>query len=688
MINQAGLGNLTIAANRTIEIKNDADLKLAASQQQGEVELIARRIDHSGSITIPGGSIKFYNDVNTVTSLSGTTEEGIWLHSGSVLNVAGENIDRWNDPAGLPDQLHLDGGDILLSGRPKTEFASVAASSHSTGVFIEQGASVNVDGGYAVDYSGGVQGGDAGTLEVAGRSIALDGHISGLARIGNTGGTLKLKAQEIQIVDSPAALPGNGIIGLAMTDDRLDQTGFSRLEFYSDGDLTVSDNANLSPSRAKYTASMGRLQQRQIVTQAPAQYTEPSHMVFEARAGNFTENAASNIYNQAVTIGRNANLAVTNGGSISIKGGRIDIQGRLTARGGDVTAEVTPSLGADLIVHNGAVIDASGYTQADLSTLAIGLPLEQNVYAGGTVALNSSSTNGVVRIEEGATIDVSGSPRVQNYYRTALGRIRSYNLAAEAGSIEIGGYHLDLRGRLLANTHMSNLAGGSLSITSKDISGYELNEEDLQRYREGGFDDWKFSSRSEITFADDIDIRQDTAGGWYLRNLTLDAPEISLADGCITTIEATNIYLQNSNDKFPDNQAVWSIDPVEAAADPNQAETLLDLVAGEWMGINGSIAFSNMHQLSLAAGKDMVLSDEFYTKSNPSAWGGELATYADTTLTAGRIYPTTDTEFTIRTGIERSDGTWRGGGIDDSTVRRTIYRWSYIICQRSGHHLE
>ena len=138
ILNAAGLGSLKVYANTSIEIASDADLVLEASHGSGAVELVARRIDDYGSITIPGGTVAFYNDVNT-TSASIDMDEWIHLYDGAVIDVSGETWNNFNDPDGLPDQLHLNGGTIILQGRGKLA-ANAEDSDDSEGVIHRRGS--------------------------------------------------------------------------------------------------------------------------------------------------------------------------------------------------------------------------------------------------------------------------------------------------------------------------------------------------------------------------------------------------------------------------------------------------------------------------------------------------------------------------------------------------------------------
>jgi len=699
MLNSAGLGSLKVGANLFIDVQADARLRLAASHGTGELLFKARRIDHRGTIEMPGGKVAFYNDVNLtngenvaenrpLTDISGNpVAEAIRLHAGSVIDVSGETWNNWNNPHGVPDRMHLDGGTILLQARGTQNVDQ--AMDASQGLFIDTGAVLDVSGGYSVGPRGAVSGGDAGGIELIGRTVQLNGVLSGHALLGYDGGKLRIATEnEFRITHAPSDGNGAGTTTDTISDGWIAQSGFSHLDFSSDNNLIVENQAVLQPSTLKYMAPIPGLQAGGYVPSLDYQM-EATTVSLTADAEVFSSAAPDST--QHLTISRDARVGVSGGGAISLKGSVIDIQGTLTARGGSVSAKATAddqdiqadgSYAAPLIIGSNASVDASGYVVQAPTPLATGLPRPYSIYAGGDVTLQASGSGAAIITEAGAQINVSGSPRVANYYRDMSGRRRQYDLAAAAGSITLEASQFDLQGSLLARNHMPNLPGGRLNILSLNyLQPYQIAENELLAYARSGFDAWQFSSVSAIRFIGDIDLSrerveqylvQDAAGNWVngdwsLRELILDTPKLAAdpnAPDQSVRIDATYIGVANLDEKYPGN-ITSSVHSPELTFSATPVSPTLEL-GSLWMDITGSVIAEGFGDVHFEAGRDMRLVEVFY-EENPVAgsgqWAGRLAVAGDLTLTAGRIYPDTDTTFTISTGRLLQNGTWQGGDL-------------------------
>ena len=683
LLNAAGLGSLTAAANTTIEVQSDAHLKLAPSQavnspdENYQLQFKARRIDHHGTIESAGGRLAFYNDVNRTTGSSMTDSSGnrvgeaIRLHAGSVIDVSGETWNNWNNPSGVPDQMHLSGGDVLLQGRC-TNVPSHPEQDASRGIYIDNGAVVNVSGGYAVGPLGDVMGGDAGELTIIGKSIDLNGDLLGHSLVGFDGGRLTIKSRYVNIIHADNADHSN-MTARTITDHWIGQSGFSQLAFYSDNNLNVRDQAILQPSTLKYTAPIPGLIDSRYVT-SPEYLMEATSVKLIADARTFSDSGRNPDPGEDVlSIRTGAMVAVSDGGEISLNGPEIDIQGNLVAHGGSVRADADLY---DITLGDQAVIDASGYVRQRLSPFVQGLPNPYSVYGGGDVALEAPL--GQVIAEDGSLIDVSGSPQVTNYYRDFFGRDRRYQLAATPGSIALQAMGFDLQGEFRAQRHMPNLTGGSLSIAGIDYADpYMIIDEDLARYAQSGFDAWTFSSISGLQFValqdDGIHISHSAdqwGNDWFLRELVLDAPMISAVPDQSVHIESVYTQLVNLDEKYIGDSILSSVYAPKPNYSETSPQTTLELEA-QWMDILGSVAMEGFDGIHLTALNDMRLMDTFYegnASTKTGQWIGKLATYADLTLTAGRIYPTTDTSFILSTGAVQSDGTWLGGALEIEQV--------------------
>ncbi len=311
ILNAAGLSNLQIYTNGLFETAPDAEIALRPGNRKegwvdednkpiGRFYAIAGNILHQGSIEVPAGTIRMVMR-DTVTDFP-EGEKKVVLAEGSRLSTAGERIDNslasWEEGASLRTG-HIHGGHITVHD------GTVA---QDEGVFVCLDALIDVSGGYAIDETGKVKGGDGGTLDIAGPSILLLGDVRGHSMPGNEGGTLRLTQDEVSVLpfgiwaefvdqiraafeltkqNSMAALDlinrariayGMDPISIErfkkeqqILEDRLvqlekrdlvsigplffksenDTTGFSHIELASLKDLVVFSGANLQPSWAK-----------------------------------------------------------------------------------------------------------------------------------------------------------------------------------------------------------------------------------------------------------------------------------------------------------------------------------------------------------------------------------------------------------------------------------------------------
>ena len=696
-LNRAGLGSLSVAANLSIDVQADATISLAASQGTGELLFKARRIDHHGAIDMPGGSVFFYNDVNITNgedtvqnvplldSAGNGLDEAIVLYDGSIIDVSGETWDNWSDPDAVPDRVHLSGGEILLQARgtQSTDQAMDAA----TGVFIESGATLDVSGGYSVGVGGDIAGADAGAIEITGRSVLLNGDMLGQSLVGYGGGRLAVNAGNTFTITH--ATDGGSFAGAeadTISDAWIAQSGFAALSFASDSDLLVADQVVLAPSDIKFIAPIQGLQAGGTMS-SPEYDIEDTSISLAANQTVFTR--AGSTSTDHVTISQSARVSAGTGGSLSLEGAVVDVQGSLSTHGGTITVEATAdaqdlaaneSYAAALIIGSQALIDASGIAVRQATPLAQGLPRPYTVYGGGDVVLEASGNGGAIQIAGGALIDVSGSPRVDNYYRDRYGRAIHYTLAAPAGSIALTAGQFDVQGQYLARNYHDGLTGGALVIQSTDyLQPYQISEADLLGFAAGGFDSWQFSSVNGLQFVGDIDVSRTRMAesaltgdwvnpDWSLRELVLDAPMIltdsSDAENQNVRIDATYIQLANLDAKFPGDFTTAQHSP-SLDYDSVWTSALLQLDS-QWLDIAGSVAIQGFGTVSLAASQDVRLIETFYeqnSEANTGQWAGRLAVTGDLVLTAGRIYPDTDTTFTISTGRALTDGSWQGGGL-------------------------
>lgn len=652
-LNAAGLSSLSLWTNTKLTTEENARISLRSG---GSFEATARSIEHRGKISAPAGSIGL-TIWDNITSDSTKTEsyvpvrERIYLAEESVIEAGGEKIDNSLSEEGTEEIIrsgHIGGGTVSIMDRTE----------HGDGVLVKQDAVIDVSGGYEIDESGNVSGGDAGTLKLQGSTLALEGELKGHSLIGSKGGTIILHAGEVAVKHSAPSLPDDFTFEsnlpeeqelknrLVLAENQLDQTGFSQIELKSFHNLTIEEGTTLTPSRAKSAAPVPGKSNDNTVEQASDEVAEEDGLISVApeylgsssikiRAGkalDIPEGGGASDGTEMLTLACGASIEVAPGGEIEVEAPGIMLAGTLEAPSGKVKATAKEDQG--LTLAGSAQILAEGYNQPGSEPPAEGLPAEFTPLPGGEVALEAK--NGDLILESGSLIDVSGSVPATSFIRNPDGSLSSASAAGDPGSIRL--IYLNdavFNGELNGRAQMEGVRGGSLTVSKTDENVGEehwmnLSSEEMNRYLEAGFDDLTFVSRNALCFSDSVDLD-------IKRSLTLDAPEISGSGENRIRLSAPWLKLVNS---------YWP----SQAQEGNAQLTL----SSEWIDINGSIAMSGFSEVAVEALQDLRLSDRYYTPpaGGNSKWAGALETPGNLILKAARIYPTTWSDFTIKSGAK------------------------------------
>jgi filamentous hemagglutinin family protein len=706
IINAAGLSSVSLYANQKVTLDQGASISLApvnstvttiaadgsktSAAATATVNIEARMIDIAGTITVPGGKVNI-SDADNITAyqmISSTglpdqsfstndryvplPSERVFLEEGSSISVAGERID--NSPSGVNSGQAASYG-VSMGGAISISSNSVSGD----GVFIKGGAVLDVSGGYAVDVSGKVTGADAGKLTLSGPNIVADGELRGLSLVGNNGGTIVFTSNEVRITDHNLVIPSDlgadtsvtnltagANQGLVISGDRLAQSGFTQLEFDSYGSLTVGQGVHLAPSYVKLSSP---LTGSAMVTITPdligsssltlAANTKRGYLPIVPTPALPAQPLGNYDYGAELSVDSDARLEAAPGGKISLSGPDVTISGVLSAPAGiiNVSAVTDPTDRSYLAVSGvltlgaSALLSAPGYNKPLNGTIA-GVPLGFSPLAGGTITLTASTTSysspvGSIEVAQGAVLDVSGSPAVGYTYQQGSGAPATVTTAAPAGSIAIS-YQNTLAldpASLLGRTYLDGLSGASLSITMANRSNpMSVDARDMADYRARGFDALTYQSYNAIQFADSATTRVSLG-----RSLTLDAPSISAAGDDDITLSAPSVTLTNSY--YPNTAVIPVAGKANSATNvPAAGKASLSLIGEEFLDVTGGIRLSGFASVTLQANQDLRLSDRYYgaiTGGPSSATQGLLETSGDLTLTANRVYTTSQSSFEV-----------------------------------------
>jgi filamentous hemagglutinin family protein len=657
-INAAGLSNLSLYADTTITTESGAQINLSPS---GAFTAFARRIEDYGSISVPSGVINMIisDYLPAVDGLDGR----IFLASGSTLDVSGRRID--NTLAGTTSAVSSDtsrtsGGTINLydeTDNGQGVFISGASTKVENGkTVVIPAAVVDVSGGYVIDAKGNVTGGSAGSLNIQGTNIMLDGDLRGyaLADVNGkiNGGSITINSTNITVAstsylwpedfsadsDVPAEIAGQFILA----GDRFADTGFTQITLNSLNNIVIESGVSITTSlvRLNYPSSglqtgnalsgysqavaghpdLIRLDDSAAYMAGQSSFTAAAGKVFIGAYQQASNNLISTInQTETVTVSSGSVISTAPGGTISLSApAEVDIAGTLQSLGGKVKITTTGDIsgGGDVKLENGGQILAEGYNLPDATAIP-GFGVTYTPESGGAVTVSAA---GNIILEQGSLIDISGSAMVENAQQTTNGKIVTYEDASNPGSLSLNFRGtLNWSGDVKAEAQMSGVQGGKLSVNNTG-SVLNITDSDIKKYLTAGFDDITLKSNGVLQLNGDID---ETVG----KQLTLDASQIIGSNGNIVDLSAPWIVLTNTSTNA-------------ASGQPTAGSGNLTLSAS-WIDLTGSINVSGFKDVKLEATRDIRLASSQYTYPVQEDFG-EFYVAGDLTMKADRIYPTTN----------------------------------------------
>lgn len=679
MLNESGAQRISLRSNTTVTIERNAAITLhpggvnAAAQLPragGIFEIQAREILHQGSITAPGGKVSLttWDTAGSLDkgrlqdSFTGYTP-GIYLDEGSVISVAGEEVDNWTAALLGRELKHsalLDGGEIVL--QDKTWFAEAGGVYHGVvipgqtprqGVIVREGAVLDASGGYLIDASAKTRGGNAGSLTLQGANLVLDGDVRGYGYLGKRGGQITLHADSLAVGAGESWSPeldggfthgdllqkGPEAAGYTLPQSRLPETGFTRVNLRSRDSIIVPSDVTLGPSRLKKSApepwAVPSAAANLILggggPQAAGGLLAVDEHSIGASAFSFTTNVKVTSTDNSigadpsVTFAKGSSVATAPGGAITVTGELVTVAGALSARGGAVSLSARTG---DLLLGDGAEISVGGYLAPKSKPLVAGFPAGAIPHDAGTVTLSAAS--GSISFHEQASIDISGSGPVVNQYLsprgtvvavTEQGRPGSLNLTYRNGLVTGEGSPADLAMLGITVNRQASLPGAALALrTTHETTPLRITGREIETLQELGFDDLAFASSRRIDLHGDIDA---DVG----RRLVLDAPVIRGAgDGATARLSADWVTLANTSL------------PAAASGTDGLAGSAL-VLRGKWVDLMGDVVVQDYRTVDLLAQNDMRLFEAVYQDQARISWSGRLSVGGNLNLQASRIYP-------------------------------------------------
>jgi filamentous hemagglutinin family protein len=437
-----------------------------------------------------GGSIKLDSNGDVVT------------REGSMLNVSGGSI-AYQSGMG-PSTTKLIGADgriYDITTAPKNIQYVGFADYYS---YTDQKWGVTRTWSTQSYYAGYDQGAPAGSLSILAPEMYLRGDLLAQTVLG-----------PYQRFPSSLPLGGTFVLG----DSGQSDLGSASLDFRAPGVVfadgaqdTLGDEFSFDPSLSALPASY-----TQNTTVSPTQLADSGFSNIDVYS------------NGAVSLPAGSALTLANGGSLTIFGQSVEIDGKITGAGANVllqsTSRTIGAFGSDLGAHDvalgdGAAISVSGDWVNDSPLLGAQNETTPTLIDGGNVTLNAQND---VRLGDNTSIDVSGGGWVDSKNQLTAGSAGSITLAADVkvsgtnasppftGTISAGA-GVQLLGASLApgkGGTLSMQAGwitvGHISQSAPDnkLPGELVLAPDFLNYGAGGFANYNFTGINGVEIGGD-----------------------------------------------------------------------------------------------------------------------------------------------------------------------------------------
>ncbi len=663
------------------------------------VKVLGHLISHGGTISLQAKYMPGYTGTDALVS-------NLELGSSSALDVSGIWI---NDMLGqgYTRTVVINAGNINLSAYTYTG----NILSPGGDVYINDGSSLNASGGAWLTNASKLNAGNGGIINIrasGGLDDPLD-HVGKIILEGDLradslakGGTLSLTSGSITI--GSAALGTNG--ELLLHPSIFTQGGFSDYKLISYEGMTLISGTVISP------VSMNRILSQNYLTQATGtNITSFSNLKLLPAVGQALTRNPTNLSLTASTQSF-GNLFLGDGSQINMDPiatlnldarQQITILGTLVAPSGNIsiklgnepssTEVVSYSSSQTVWLGDGSKLDVSAVDET--YTNAFGF-LSGNVRDAGNITIDA--LKGTIVAKSNAALNLNGTHAMLDLKQGA-GYVRT-NEASKGGNLIISAREgLLWDASMQAHGGSDKVASGSFSVSinktfeSSVNSMFEIG--DPRRYPVGprtvfigssgtalpngllvndpigseynglayiysdklvraGFDSVSIASRDNIRF--DQNTTLSTRG-----EIKLDAPNLIVNQGINATLSSSYIGIGNSRSIF---QASYnSADDIGFVREP-MTETGSLVVGAQHIDLYGNQSVSASNGATFNSSSDIQLHGVLSTDVSMLTPSGNINAAGDLTFNAARIYPSTLSDFTIKSSGSDSTITFSGNGQD------------------------
>ncbi|WP_306463963.1 filamentous haemagglutinin family protein [Nitrosospira sp. NpAV] len=644
------VANLGIFSNQAAAVREALRVP-----QGGSVHITAQGITVGADIEAPGGSVVLDAHRNELPELPDRPSHplDIVVADGVTLSARGTWVNELRGvPAGSGEVALVHGGKITLTA--------------GDNIALGQNTLLDVTGGgrLRVDGRGSVIAGNGGEISLSGNAVSgvTEENMHGYG-IGK-GGTLNVSSHKIRIGGAPDSTAGTANLGTGF----FERGGFADIHLAGIDNVTLSEGVRIKPAvlslelQPDYTLrpSGGRVEDFTRQVKLDDLVRQPANLSLTAR------NTADGVGD--LVIGAGARIEADPRANITLSAGRLlDIQGSISAPGGDITATLDHDQSFDFNATNSlwlgkqAVLDVSGTALTFLDSQRL---TQGEVLNGGTITLNAQY--GYVVVEAGSSIKVAGAAPVRLDILNEAGGLGQW-VGSDAGSVSIIAREgILLNGSMLAQAgSVSNRGGtfdlilGFLDITEK---GYPVGERQLSlaqitqsqmsgltpgtaipvgfngqaklgaaALESAGFDRITLKSRDAIRLEDNLNLGTNRA--LPLKEVVFDAPRIETAGGT-AALKAQTLRLGN-----------YDVDRVDVVNTPVAGSGTLKADA-QLLELAGNLTLTGMARAELNGTQEVRLSG--VSSSGSPRPTGTLASAADLLFSGAVIAPATYSQINIQ----------------------------------------
>lgn len=476
------IGRAVLASNGGILVPGDTVIDLPPG---GSLALTARDVDIAGAVRVPGGTVSAIVRPTKSPDEIKTQSGNLNLRAGAQLLANGQWV---NDSVpGTRGALLVNGGNVTLSAEGD--------------LVLDASSIIDVRGGGYLSGSGALRFGNGGniTLEAKPRDKVAEVHASiGSELRGHApgkGGTLSITANRVCISGDTCPLPQSPVPvlpPLALVPGLFESGGFGRYRVTANlGDLTVVSGTTIAPRtdtlvyendyRLRPTGTdIGTLT---TITTLPDALRPAASLELRVRANPADPVTGANFGTLGVlNVEDGARIVTDPGASVTFATNtRAFINGEIVAPAGTVTAQLESDLKIDAFVPAQTLWIGSDahIVTAGAARIVRNARGEEtgDVLAGGTVNLLAS--RGYVVVEQGATVDVSGTTAELDLVHPG-GRVEHTLVGSAAGTVNLlaaEGIYVD--GDFTARAGATGLAGGTVQVSldpaNRGVSNDSIN---------------------------------------------------------------------------------------------------------------------------------------------------------------------------------------------------------------------